>query len=43
MFKKIIVSTLILGLVGILVIGAINRTNAKSGNIEARGLAWQWP
>ena len=34
MFKKIIVGTLILGLVGILVIGAINRTNA---NTEARG------
>ena len=37
MFKKIIVGTLILGLVGILVIGAINRTNAKTGNTEARG------
>ena len=37
MFKKIIVGTLILGLVGILVIGAINRTNAKTGNAEARG------
>ena len=37
MFKKIIVGTLILGLVGILVIGALNRTNAKTGNSEARG------
>jgi hypothetical protein len=37
MLKKIIVGTLILGLVGILVIGAINRTNAKTGNTEARG------
>ena len=37
MFKKIIVGTLILGLVGILVIGAINRTNVKTGNTEARG------
>ena len=37
MFKKFITSTLILGLVGILVIGAINRTNAKTGDAEARG------
>jgi len=37
MFKKIIIGTLILGLVGILVIGAINRTNANTGNTEARG------
>jgi hypothetical protein len=37
MFKKIIVGTLILGLVGILVIGALNRTNFKTGSSEARG------
>jgi hypothetical protein len=37
MFKKIIVGALILGLVGILVVGAINRTNAKTGNTEAHG------
>ena len=37
MFKKIIVGTLILGLVGILVIGALNRTNVKTGNTEGRG------
>jgi hypothetical protein len=37
MFKKIIAGTLILGLVGILVIGAINRTNSKTGNAEGRG------
>jgi len=37
MFKKIIVGTLILGLVGILVIGALNRTNFKTGSSGARG------
>ena len=37
MFKKIIVGTLILGLVGILVIGALNRTDSKTGNTEVRG------
>ena len=37
MFKKIIVGTLILGLVGILVIGALNRTNSNTGNTEGRG------
>jgi hypothetical protein len=37
MFKKIIVGTLILGLVGVLVIGAINRTNTKAGDTLARG------
>ena len=37
MFKKIIVGTLILGLVGILVIGALNRTNFNTGNTEGRG------
>ena len=37
MFKKIIVGTLILGLVGILVIGALNRTNSNTGNAEGRG------
>jgi hypothetical protein len=37
MFKKLIASALILGLVSILVIGAINRTNAKTGNAEVRG------
>jgi hypothetical protein len=37
MFKKIIVGTLILGLVGILVIGAINRTNWTTGTTEGRG------
>ena len=37
MFKKIIIGTLILGLVGILVIGAINRTNTKAGDTQARG------
>jgi hypothetical protein len=37
MFKKIIVGALIIGLIGILVIGAINRTNSKTGNTEARG------
>jgi len=37
MFKKIIVGTLILGLVGILVIGALNRTNSNTGSTEGRG------
>lgn len=42
MFKRIIVSVLIVGLVGILVIGAINRTNAKTGNTEGRGQGRGW-
>jgi hypothetical protein len=37
MFKSIIIGVLIVGLVGILVIGAINRTNAKVGNTQERG------
>jgi hypothetical protein len=37
MFKKIVIGALIIGLIGILVIGAINRTNAKTDNTEARG------
>ena len=38
MFKKIVVGTMILGLIGILIAGAITRTNVKTGNTEARGL-----
>ena len=37
MFKKIAVGTVLVGLIGILVAGAINRTNAMSGSDEARG------
>ena len=37
MFKKIIVGTVLVGLIGILVAGAINRTNAASGSTEGRG------
>jgi len=37
MFKKILVGTLVVGLIGIMVAGAINRTNVKAGTAEARG------
>jgi hypothetical protein len=37
MFKKIFVGTVLVGLIGILVAGAINRTNATSGSTEGRG------
>jgi hypothetical protein len=37
MFKKILVGTVLVGLIGILVTGAINRTNATSGSAEGRG------
>lgn len=37
MFKKIFIGTVMVGLIGILVAGAINRTNATSGSTEARG------
>ncbi len=37
MFKKILVGTLVVGLIGILVAGAINRTNVKVGTAETHG------
>ncbi len=37
MFKKILVGTLVVGLIGVLVVGAINRTNAGTASAEARG------
>ena len=37
MFKKILVSTVLIGLIGILVIGALNRTQAKADTSQARG------
>ena len=37
MLKKILVSTVFFGLIGILVIGAINRTQAKAETSQARG------
>jgi len=43
MVKKVILGVLFLGLVGALVIGAVNRTAAKSadlGNAEQRGAGW---
>ena len=41
MFKKIILGTLFIGLVGLLVFGAVNRTIAKSGTPFANGLSRQ--
>ena len=40
MFKKILVGTLVVGLIGVLVVGAINRTNARTTTAEARGQGW---
>ena len=37
MFKKIFIGTVLVGLIGILVAGAINRTSAASGSTEGRG------
>lgn len=37
MFKKILVATLVLGLIGILAAGALNRTASVSGGSEGRG------
>jgi hypothetical protein len=37
MLKKILVSTVLIGLIGILVIGALNRTQAKAETSQARG------
>ena len=37
MFKKILVGTLVVGLIRILVVGAINRANAKTDGPEGRG------
>lgn len=38
MFKKILLGMLVVGLVGLLVLGALNRTNAKTVSAEGRGL-----
>lgn len=40
MFKKILVGMLVVGLIGVLVVGAINRTNARTATDEARGQGW---
>jgi hypothetical protein len=37
MFKKILVGTLVVGFIGILVAGAMNRTNVKTRSGETRG------
>ncbi len=39
MFKKILVGTFVVGLIGILVVGALNRTNAQAGD-QVRGQGW---
>jgi hypothetical protein len=41
MWKRIVLGTLIVAMVGVLVLGAVNRTVAKTGNYQAQGSGYR--
>jgi len=41
MWKRIVLSTLIVAMVGVLVLGAVNRTVAKTGDYQAQGSGYR--